>query len=161
MSIHGYLINGLCSECGNRRKPGSDPDCPNHGTIEQPVMMAHDEINGGAGIWLENYGPEPVFVRSHTERKAILKARGLREKENWCPAPGTDKDPQGVPNPNLKDPYTLAAGAAILARNGAKGPDPLDGFSERTLQPFDYVGSHHDAIEIQDLVLRGRGRGPQ
>lgn len=157
MSIHGYLVNGMCSECGNRRKPGSDPDCPTHGTIEHPVMMAPDEIPGG-GIWCENYGKDPIFFTHHSQRRKVMAERGLREKETFSPFPGTDKDPQGVPNPNQKDPYTLAAGAALLSRNGAKAPDPLEGFSDRALQPFDYVGSHHDAIEVQDLVVRGNRR---
>lgn len=93
------------------------------------AMITRDEIPGG--MWLENYGPEPVKVYSHTERRALLntvqydKTTGkpyvLTEKENFAPLPGTDKDAQGIPNPNG---YRDLSAAAILARNGRASLDP-------------------------------------
>lgn len=91
--------------------------------------IARDEIPGG--MWLENYGPEPVKVYSHTERRALLntvqydKTTGkpyiLTEKENFAPMPGTDRDAQGIPNPIG---YRDLSAAAIIARNGRASLDP-------------------------------------
>lgn len=94
----------------------------------QTQNMRHDEIPGG--MWLENYGPEPVKVYSHSERRALLntiqydKTTGqpyvLTEKDNFAPMPGTDRDAQGIPNPNG---YRDLSAAAILARNGRPSLD--------------------------------------
>lgn len=92
------------------------------------IAMRHDEIPGG--MWLENYGPEPVKVYSHSERRALMrtiqydKTTGqpyiLTEKDNFAPMPGTDRDAQGIPNPNG---YRDLSAAAIIARNGRPTAD--------------------------------------
>ena len=110
------LVNGVCSGCGASVLPGEYPFCP-HGFGHNARI--HDEIPGG--LWLENYGPHPIKVYSHTERRAIMAERGLREKETFAPLPGTDRDPQGIPNPNG---YRDLSAGAILARNGGRGVDP-------------------------------------
>lgn len=95
----------------------------------QQVQIVRDEIPGG--MLLENYGPEPVKVYSHSERRALLntiqydKTTGqpyvLTEKDNFAPMPGTDRDAQGIPNPAG---YRDLSAAAILARNGRTSLDP-------------------------------------
>lgn len=53
---------------------GEWPWCP-HGTGSYRCVP--DDIPGG--LTLHNLGPKPVTVYSHAERKAIMRARGLRE----------------------------------------------------------------------------------
>lgn len=46
-----------------------------------------------------------------------MSEHGLREKEKFCPKPGTDIDPAGVQNPKgYVDNYTLEAGKALMLR---------------------------------------------
>lgn len=112
-----------CEVCGEALAIGSWPFCP-HGRSH--VAMHHDDIPGG--MVLENLGPTPVTVYSHSERERIMKERGLELKEKWCPMPGTDKDPAGVMNPlGYVDAYTLACGAEIIARNGRRPEPEWDG----------------------------------
>lgn len=78
-------------------------------------MIERDEIPGG--MVCENYGPTPVTFYSHSERRKYMGAHGLREKETFCPMPGTDRDPQGIPNPKgYVDPKTLENAAVLLTR---------------------------------------------
>jgi hypothetical protein len=53
--------------------------------------VQRDEIPGG--MWCENLGHEPVFVRSHSERRRIAKERGLTEAVYHVGIDGTDKAP--------------------------------------------------------------------
>ena len=86
-------------------------------SVESATAVFRDGIPGG--ITLENYGPHPITFYSHAERRAYMKAKGLQEKEKFCPMPGTDKDPQGIPNPKgYMDPVTLANAAELIRRNG-------------------------------------------
>jgi hypothetical protein len=83
--------------------------------LGQATGIQRDEIPGG--ITLENYGPNPVTFYSHSERRKYMEAHGLREKEKFCPMPGTDVDPQGIPNPRgYVDAKTLENGAILLTR---------------------------------------------
>ncbi len=78
----------LCESCGREIEIGDWPRCPHgHGA----GVRIGDEIPGG--IVLENYGPDPVRVYSHSERKALMKARGLEEMVRHVGVPGTDKSP--------------------------------------------------------------------
>lgn len=104
-----------CDKCGVEIEVSDWPFCP-HGRANSSIVR--DEIPGG--IVCENYGPEPIRFFSHSERRRYMKANGLVEKEKWCPLPGTDKDPQGIPNPaGYMDPQTLE-NARILLSRGAK-----------------------------------------
>lgn len=114
---------------------GEHPPCPECGGATERNWMNYgtstfqDGIPGG--MWLENYGPKPIYVESHTERRRIMKEQGLHEKEKFCPMPGTDIDPQGIPNPKgYMDQQTLANATALICRNGAKtdvDPDATTG----------------------------------
>lgn len=116
----GDIEDGRCSKCGHQMEEGDFPFCP-HG-VGGLNGRIHDDIPGG--LTLENYGPQPVTFYSHTERRNYMKAHGLREKETFCPMPGTDVDPQGIPNPKgYMDPQTLLNAAALICRNGGKGAE--------------------------------------
>lgn len=115
-----------CEKCGVEIEFGMYPFCPHSRT--STVMITRDEIVGG--LTVENYGPEPVTFYTHTERRKYMKEHGLSEKETFCPMPGTDKDPQGIPNPKgYLDPKTLDNARELVSRNG------------RTSSGFDAVGS--------------------
>lgn len=113
------ITSDICQNCGAELEIGSWPFCP-HG---KSSMSAHtDDIPGG--MWMENLGPEPVKVYSHTERERIMKERGLELKEKFCPMPGTDIDPAGVQNPRgYVDATTLANGAALICRQQTQGKE--------------------------------------
>ena len=64
----------ICDRCGTPLAVGDWPFCP-HGKYSGTVIG--DDIPGG--VVLENLGPEPVRVYSETQRRKIMKERGLRE----------------------------------------------------------------------------------
>lgn len=80
----------ICEDCGNEITIGSWPFCPDHGKPRN-FTITQDEIPGGMVI--NNLGPEPVKVYSHSERRAIMKARGLREQVRHVGVAGSDKSP--------------------------------------------------------------------
>lgn len=105
-----------CDKCGQILVGGEWPFCP-HPQMGQGVSVKTDDIPGG--MVMENLGPHPITVYSHTERRRIMAERGLELKERFSPMPGTDIDPAGIPNPKgYVDAYTLAAGAELICRNG-------------------------------------------
>jgi hypothetical protein len=122
---YGDIIDGKCSKCGHVMESGDYPFCP-HGKT-RTLYINRDEIPGG--ITLENYGPQPVTFYSHSERRRYMEAHGIREKEKFSPARGTDKDPAGIPNPKgYMDPQTLENARILLTRvKGAKDPNATTG----------------------------------
>ena len=65
----------VCSRCGERLQIGDYPFCP-HG--KSSLVTVQDSIPGG--LVVHNLGPTPVTVYSHSERRDIMRARGLVEK---------------------------------------------------------------------------------
>lgn len=61
-----------CEKCGASYQIGDWPFCP-HGRYGGTVVS--DSIPGGQLI--ENLGPDPIRVYSETERRKIMKERGL------------------------------------------------------------------------------------
>ena len=111
-----------CDRCGQVLRVGDFPFCPHHQGV---AAIEQDEIPGG--VVVENYGPHPMRFDSHSERKAYMKAHGLVEREKFCPMPGTDIDPQGIPNPKgYMDPQTLENARVLLSRNGATADPEWD-----------------------------------
>lgn len=109
--------DGRCSECNRLRFVGDWPQCPHAPALADPyrTLTHQDSIPGG--LVLENYGPHPVTVYSHTERKMLMERQGLQLREKFSPAPGTDVDPQGIPNPKgYVDEQTLKNGAELILR---------------------------------------------
>lgn len=110
-----------CDRCYVELRVGDFPFCP-HG--HSRVVSVDDSIIGG--ITVDNYGPNPITFYSHAERRRYMAEHGLAERETWAPLPGTDTDPQGIPNPNG---YRDLSAGAILARNGRSSipaHDPTD-----------------------------------
>lgn len=102
----------VCDRCGAELVIGDFPFCPHGRGTAAPFR---DDIPGG--LVVENYGPHPITFYSHTERRAYMKANGLLEKEKFCPMPGTDVDPQGIPNPRgFLDKQTLENGRILIER---------------------------------------------
>lgn len=121
----------ICDQCGHEMQVGDYPFCP-HG--QGTNARGRDEIPGG--VWLENYGPTPVQVFSHSERRAIMKARGLQEMVRHVGVPGTDKSPHTTDfSRGSIDPYTLAAAAALVARVGGQAEKASDPEDDRTIDP--------------------------
>lgn len=100
-----------CEKCGEPLEIGDFPFCP-HGKAGGGALR--DEIVGG--ITLENYGPHPITVYSHSERRRIMKERGLVEKDTFVAAPGTDKSPIGTVRWDACDAYTLEAARVLVSR---------------------------------------------
>lgn len=129
----------------------------------------HDDIPGG--MVLENYGPHPIRVYSHTERRRIMAERGLRLKEQWAPLPGTGRDPQGIPNPiGFMDPQTIENARALVSRQGEVEPDEeaisftpfnsahdriVTGMTVASINRFEQEGGNRSA---KDYVDPGPGR---
>lgn len=110
----------VCENCGAELSVGDWPYCP-HGRTGNFTNF-RDEIPGG--VVVENYGPDLIRFDSHSERRRYMKAHDLNEKEKFCPMPGTDKDPQGIPNPKgYMDPQTLENARLLISRNGQKTAD--------------------------------------
>jgi hypothetical protein len=82
-----------------------------------------------------------------------MAAHGLIEKEKFCPMPGTDKDPQGIPNPaGYMDAYTLASNSELLARNG-QGAEEWDGEKAGVL-----TGIFSDTVADADQMAAALGQ---
>lgn len=124
------VIITLCPDCGVELQIGDYPFCP-HGRYQGAAQT--DSIPGG--LWLENGFKEPVKVYSYSEMHQKHAEAGVTIKEKFCPMPGTDIDPAGIPNPaGYKDPYTLAAGAALIMRNGGAREKEWDGVEAGVLR---------------------------
>lgn len=162
----------ICDKCGMNLTSLHEvfgvppwPFCP-HGPTKQGSAerssYVQDQIPGG--LVLNNYGPEPITVHSHSEARAIAASRGLTYLEKFSPMPGTDIDPAGIPNPaGYMDPVTLANGAELILR-GSKAVDEDKAFAERAYRPQpDQVLSEsearvaHQAIHERE-VERGKSR---
>lgn len=137
----------LCPSCYNARR-----DLPR---ITSAVFR--DEIPGG--VTLDNYGPTPVTFYSHGERRAYMARHGLQERERFAPMPGTDKDPQGIPNPaGYMDPYTLNNARILVSRQAETSPK-LDDSIEGVLRgEFSGALSEKEAQAFEDGDVRKLSR---
>lgn len=142
----------LCPKCNHYIALGDWPFCP-HGRRGNFTNF-RDEIPGG--IVLENYGPKPMRFDSHSERRTFMAANGLSEIEKYCPFPGTDKDPMGIPNPaGYMDPYTLEQARILVSRQGEVKSDKVDGVIRGE---FNITGTSRDAIAVQQGDTRRSSR---
>lgn len=146
----------VCEKCHMVLREGMWPFCP-HPLMEGRVNIERDEIPGG--ITLENYGAQPITFYSHSERRAHMKAHGLEEKETFCPFPGTDKDPAGIPNPEgYVDDYTMRNRIALVLR--ANGAAPTDDSVEGVIgDTFSGTLTNKDAAAVQQGTKRARRVG--
>lgn len=134
----------LCPKCNHYIEVGDWPFCP-HGRTGNFTTF-RDDIPGG--MELENYGPVPIKFYSHSARRDYMKRHGLVEKEKFCPFPGTDKDPQGIPNPaGYMDAKTLENAKVLLSRGSQKkDEDTTEGV---IVKEFNITGTEKDAIAVQ------------
>jgi hypothetical protein len=79
-----------CDQCQKQLQVGEWPYCP-HGFPETGLRVVDDTILGG--LTIENMGHEPVTVYSHSERRRLMKERGLREQVRHVGLRGSDKSP--------------------------------------------------------------------
>lgn len=145
-----------CPECGEELSVGSWPYCP-HGKASSAIAV--DGIPGG--MVLENYGPNPVTVYSHTERRRLMAEAGLELKEKFSPMPGTDIDPAGVQNPKgYVDATTLANGAELICRQQLAGKtEDFDGVRDgviRNLREGPLTSRDAKAIASGDVRRQAR-----
>lgn len=146
--------NVVCDNCHQIIHISDWPFCP-HGRGANAIHV--DDIPGG--MWMENLGPHPVKVYSHTERERLMKEQGLELKEKFCPMPGTDVDPQGVQNPKgYVDAQTLANGIALITRQQV-APTEFDGVEAGVLRNF-FSGSltEGDAARVGSGDVRRSSR---
>lgn len=137
----------LCESCGVELEIGMWPFCPH--LRAGSVMITRDEIPGG--IVVENYGPHPIRFDSHTERRRYMKEHNLREKEKFSPMPGTDIDPQGIPNPKgYMDPQTLENARILISRQG-EPKRPFDAIEDGVIcDLFSGQLTERDAIAVAE-----------
>lgn len=144
--------SGCCTKCGAQRQVGDYPMCP-HGYGAGNTRAVVDDIPGGMVI--ENLGRDPVKVYSHTERRAIMNARGLEEFVRHAPIPGTDKSPYTTDwSKGSIDAYTLEA-ARYLVENRMRGnkQDPDAAWAEGVVQNrFSVAGNRQQTREVMRII---------
>jgi hypothetical protein len=147
----------FCGKCGVHITEGMWPFCP-HPFRTGHVQIERDEIPGG--MTCENYGPQPVTFYSHSERRAYMQAHGLIEKEKFCPMPGTDIDPQGIPNPKgYVDAQTLENGRVLLLRQQGPQAEEWDARKAGVLVgEFNIVATERDAKAFESGDVRRQAR---
>lgn len=108
-----------CPSCRRWTDIGDWPWCP-HG---KPTVYEYfpDEIPGGMVI--ENLGRHPVTVYSHSERRALMKARGLEEYIRHAPLPGSDKSAHTT-RWSTVDAKTLENAAILVSRQSKAASAP-------------------------------------
>ena len=138
--------------------PGESVPCPECGAETESTrhfaLKAHaiavDEIPGG--MVLENYGPHPVKVYSHTERKALMLKNGLELTERFSPMPGTDIDPAGIPNPKgYIDAQTLDNAKILLSRPATRRDEEPDHVGNIRLDLGESFNEVLQPVEVQKL----------
>lgn len=146
----------VCEKCNHYILEGDWPFCP-HPHMDGTPMLERDEIPGG--VTLENYSSVPMTFYSHSERRAYMAAHDLHEKETFCPAPGTDKDPQGIPNPKgYMDAKTMDNARVLLSRS-AKPEREFDAVEAGVLKDLTVgVMTEQDAIAVASGDPRRQSR---
>lgn len=122
------LESDLCDRCYQLKDAGAHGVglCPLQPRSALATAIITDDIPGG--VTYDNYGPQPVTFHSHTERRTYMREHGLIQKEKFCPTPGTDVDPAGIPNPKgYVDRQTLENARILLSRPvAARSEDAVD-----------------------------------
>ena len=147
-----------CEKCGLTLDIGDYPFCPHE---KGSGFRGHDEIPGG--LWIENLGPHPIKVYSHSERLRLAKARGLTEFVRHTPVPGTNGSPYTTNWGAVIDPYTMRMAEELVARvtGGVSSPEEArlerEGVQFDNVKPFSEVvttasGTGVSAAEIEEFI---------
>lgn len=121
----------ICPTCNAILQIGDWPWCP-HGRGTYAAIA--DDIPGG--LTIENLGPEPVTVYSHSQRRRIMKARGLREAVRHIDgSPHTQSWSAGCST-------TLDNGRILVSRTGGAGGE--------------YADAGDPVVEVETLTLTVR-----
>jgi hypothetical protein len=131
-----------CPDCGVTYGFGASPFCSHgHGAysaVKQPA------VTYPGGLTLYNFGsPTPTTVYSETERKALMKERGLREAVYHIPSPDSDQSPvtRSWDMPNLEN-------ARILLERGSQPKDDAGKLETLRLDWQRGVGGFTPAPEV-------------
>lgn len=101
-----------CEKCGSELAVGDWPFCP-HGDV-------HWAVHGDECDYVdENLGPEPIRIRSWSERRRLMKQQGLVDAPWYGPQSNTTRWD------NCADEYTLRTKGELLLR-AMKNPQPAD-----------------------------------
>jgi len=155
------------------------PDCDQCGGVTRHVwtgekmQIAADDIPGG--IVLENLGPVPVKVYSHSELRRLLRQPRTDKQGNTyfltpfvrhVGVPGTDKSPHTTNWAAGITQETLDKAKSLLERvGGATAPEfPANEFDENYNQPgfedpdvkhFEFAGTTEEALRIAQIINEG------
>ena|ERR1700741_4195458 len=120
----GFQEEDVYRRIADRDQPRDCPLCDSgmeRFFLPKRRAVTADAIPGG--VWIENLGPRPVKVYSHSERLRIAKERGLEPFVRHQPLQGSDKSPHTTDwSRGSIDPYTMES-AAALVRDRSKGPN--------------------------------------
>ena len=113
-----------CPDCGVSYGLGASPFCSHKhepmSSVRQPA------VTYPGGLRLMNMGvPGETIVYSETERRQIMKDRGLREAVWHVPSPGSDQSPV-TRSWDTPCAYTLENARILVSRQGQRR-DPNEG----------------------------------
>lgn len=77
-----------CEKCGKEIAISHWPFCP-HG--QGSFTAIPDSIPGG--LWIENFGPQPMRFDSHSEKRRYMDVHGIQSMVRHIGTPGSDKSP--------------------------------------------------------------------
>lgn len=133
------------------------PVCPVCGGPTDSIFTCHttiaDDIPGG--LWLENYGPEPIKVYSHAERKRLMAMPRVDHEGNTYRLTEMVRHVGGKHTSdwgNRIDAQTLANAKELVSR-GSKSTGPLredeDGYNDPTFRDPSVREFNHEATPAE------------
>lgn len=109
----------ICEKCGGELTLGDFPFCSGDPADHGRASFATKREDYPGGLVLHNLGKEPVTVYSESQRKRIMRERGLVEMVRHVPVPGTDTSPHTTDW--SRGTVDLEAAAALVTRTGRSG----------------------------------------
>lgn len=147
-----------CLSCGREQIDvltgvGEVAACASCGQPTERVWRSKaSNVNGDECDFVQENGTRhPIRFRSKREFGRWLREHNYENRVEHKTVPGTDKSPYTTDwSKGCMDPYTLAAGAALVMRNGAyagndPAPEPLNvSWQVRDVHPKDGPGPWRD-----------------
>lgn len=96
------------------------PGCAFAATLPAIMKGLSASVHGDEVDYIDhNLGPEPIRIRSMSQRRAIMAATGRQEFIRHTPVPGTDKSPHTTDwSKGSIDPQTLENARVLVERQG-------------------------------------------